>query len=419
MAVPVTGGMMGYSKSGPVGAIIGTTVGAVVGSGAAVAVAVGGVLSCLWYTTFGLLRTPGSIYATASGGDWDGEASEFVQYDLAIDAEKSIISDEAFLDAYEKSGNSMATIFGSNSQALVETKPKIVAKKQINDRALYDVLGIEPEASPAEIKKSYYIKARQFHPDRNPNDPAAHSKFQQIGEAYLVLSDDKTRKMYDEKGKAVLDNTPKMDASAMYQMIFGSENFEPIIGELQVSSQLKALAEGGGNSAHLNAFHQRRREVQCAVNLANKLNLFVDGDESTFIEKAQQEAKELSELPLGAALLGVIGQVYIDRALVEAGFIDGLGVHVKNIGSGVMDMFTTVTTGVSAASSALRLHHQQQLAEARQKESDDKNNIPEEVRKARQQGPLGSNMPLGHGPNATPEEITNFKNSTKNVSENM
>ena len=47
-------------------------------------------------------------------------------------------------------------------------------------------IDIATNATPSEIKKAYYIKAKQNHPDRNMHDPDAHTKFQKIGEAYQV-----------------------------------------------------------------------------------------------------------------------------------------------------------------------------------------------------------------------------------------
>ena len=65
----------------------------------------------------------------------------------------------------------------------------------------YNVLEISKTASQDDIKKAYRKLARKYHPDLNPQDSAAHRKFQEINEANEVLSDPEKRKKYDEYGE--------------------------------------------------------------------------------------------------------------------------------------------------------------------------------------------------------------------------
>ncbi|HEU5102532.1 MAG TPA: J domain-containing protein [Roseiflexaceae bacterium] len=65
----------------------------------------------------------------------------------------------------------------------------------------YKTLGVERGASDAEIKKAYRKLARQYHPDINPGNSAAETKFKEINEAYEVLSDKDKREKYDRFGR--------------------------------------------------------------------------------------------------------------------------------------------------------------------------------------------------------------------------
>ncbi|MEG2067050.1 MAG: J domain-containing protein [Tannerellaceae bacterium] len=65
----------------------------------------------------------------------------------------------------------------------------------------YNILEVDKGASAADIKKAYKKMARKYHPDLNPNDPAAHHRFQEINEANEVLSDPEKRKKYDQYGE--------------------------------------------------------------------------------------------------------------------------------------------------------------------------------------------------------------------------
>jgi len=70
----------------------------------------------------------------------------------------------------------------------------------VAETKLYDVLGISPTASEAEIKKGYRKMAMKHHPDKNKGDAKAAEKFKECSQAYEILSDAEKRKMYDQYG---------------------------------------------------------------------------------------------------------------------------------------------------------------------------------------------------------------------------
>ncbi|MAT33641.1 MAG: molecular chaperone DnaJ [Ponticaulis sp.] len=75
----------------------------------------------------------------------------------------------------------------------------------MSDRSYYDVLGVSKDADAAQLKSAYRKAARTYHPDANPGDPTAESKFKEVGEAYSVLSDPEKRAAYDRYGKAAFE----------------------------------------------------------------------------------------------------------------------------------------------------------------------------------------------------------------------
>ena len=67
-------------------------------------------------------------------------------------------------------------------------------------RDYYEVLGVQRAATEKDIRQAYRKLARTYHPDLNPNDKQAETKFKEIGQAYEVLSDPEKRKLYDRWG---------------------------------------------------------------------------------------------------------------------------------------------------------------------------------------------------------------------------
>ena len=69
-------------------------------------------------------------------------------------------------------------------------------------RDYYEILGVKRSASQDEIKRAYRKLAKQHHPDRNPDDPAAERQFTEVLQAYEVLGDPQKRSQYDRFGEA-------------------------------------------------------------------------------------------------------------------------------------------------------------------------------------------------------------------------
>jgi DnaJ-class molecular chaperone len=78
--------------------------------------------------------------------------------------------------------------------------PRVKPSKSTMANDFYATLGVPRSASPEEIQKAYRNLARKYHPDMNPDDATAKTKFQEVQAAFDVLNDPEKRKRYDQYG---------------------------------------------------------------------------------------------------------------------------------------------------------------------------------------------------------------------------
>lgn len=98
----------------------------------------------------------------------------------------------------------------------------------MSKRDCYEVLGVNRNASEAEIKKAYRRLAVKHHPDKNPGDKKAEEQFKVLSEAYAILSDNQKRATYDQFGHAGVDGSGGGYSSGG----FGGSPFEDIFGDI-------------------------------------------------------------------------------------------------------------------------------------------------------------------------------------------
>lgn len=236
----------------------------------------------------------------------------------------------------------------------------------VKDTNLYDVLGVKPDATDSAIKKAYYLQAKKCHPDRHPDDPQATEKFQKLGEAYQVLSNEQTRSLYDAKGMEGLDdnNFETMEANQLFDMLFGSDQFEFLVGELQLASLASNVDEDGNAPDEEFLKRVQRQRVRRLVDeLIRILRPWTDGDKSAFIQWAYTKAACMAESNSGPAMLYTIGQIYTRKADIYLGRDHLLGIPAMMSSFG----YSThkLSTQIKASGAALKVMDKQRRMQER------------------------------------------------------
>ncbi len=106
----------------------------------------------------------------------------------------------------------------------------------MTDRDYYEILGITKSANGDEIKKSFRKLAMQYHPDRNPGNKEAETKFKEINEAYEVLKDEQKRAAYDRYGHQAfasgMGNGAGGNPFGGFEFNFGTGGFSDIFSQV-------------------------------------------------------------------------------------------------------------------------------------------------------------------------------------------
>ncbi len=96
----------------------------------------------------------------------------------------------------------------------------------MSKRDYYEVLGLQRDASPDQVKQAYRRLARRYHPDVNREDHQAEERFKELNEAYQVLSDPEKRRRYDQYGHDFGSDRggfgPDLGFGDLLEMVFGS-----------------------------------------------------------------------------------------------------------------------------------------------------------------------------------------------------
>jgi len=310
VSFPVIGGVQG----GPVGAVAGVGAGVV----SCAALPVYGVVAGASQIVSGIVNTPLSISeSVAWGRQWDEDEGEWFdpeEYNLPKEA-AHVLNEEISTPEENRTGREDEREREARAR---RRRPMVTVK----DSKYYDILGVPPDATPGDIKKAYFKEARRRHPDKNPTDPTAPKAFQELGEAYQVLSNDNLRANYDRNGLDSVKDAQLIDSHIFFTMLFGSERFEPLVGQLALSTMAEVWMSEGTLKIKDCERMQIQREVRCALNLAALIQRYLDGDEVAFESALKTEIDLLVNTAFGEELLHAIGWVYMNKADQWLGFHD-------------------------------------------------------------------------------------------------
>jgi molecular chaperone DnaJ len=119
-------------------------------------------------------------------------------------------------------------------------------------RDYYEVLGVQKNVNPQDLKSAFRKVALQYHPDRNPGNQEAEEKFKEASEAYEVLSDPERRARYDKFGHAGAGGGAGFEGFGGFQGVNINDIFGDIFGEIFGGGRGRGRGPGRGADLRYN-----------------------------------------------------------------------------------------------------------------------------------------------------------------------
>ena len=320
---PTVGLTAGVKQGGVVGGLLGLTGGTLLGVVGGVSSVIVGTVSGVSQVAKGVVAMPQAIQAQSfsdktlwwneSTRSWTNTNLETIQNELP-DNDADILNDP-----------NVARSSGDNGGK----------NRRVKDDHYYKVLGVQPNASPSTIKKNYYKLAREYHPDRATGDDnhrkteSNKTKFQEIAQAYQVLSDDQLRKEYDTNGRTTAVTAAdsvspsSLDPSLLAAYLFGSDKFHSFFGRLATSTSAMLGDTTFMTKAQARTL-QYRRCARLALELVRKVQPYytLAENQEPWRRKFTKQSHDLLKTSFGYELVRLIGMSYHLLALQFLGSLE-------------------------------------------------------------------------------------------------
>ncbi len=221
----------------------------------------------------------------------------------------------------------------------------------------------------------------------------------------------------------MLESTPNLDAAMFYSLLFGSDIFEMLVGELQMVTFIRLATDDSSNKKDsipnrgqiVLQYRQRKREFLCAKALCSKLDFYVSGDLEGFKNAGMKDCDEMveSDNKMGSLLLAFVGSIYLERAKAYLYLTERIRVLVTKPFRLVSKSLSLVSVGSKVVASGLDMKRIVSEAEQLQKDEDERNGVPHNPPE------MHFNLNAFYGPNPSAERKALVEAATKKFTERM